>query len=111
MSRAETDRLRVITQLLLDHDLWHLRAAAEALARSKAQLAEIGTSGHCGDLPLVAHAQAELTYQRWADQRRSELNLVIARQTAEWLAARERAKRSFGRDEVLQGLSRRSARP
>jgi hypothetical protein len=49
----------------------------------------------------------QLVYDRWADVRRAELNLVIARQTAEMLEARSEAGTAFGRLQALQGLAKR----
>lgn len=100
-------RLTDLAQLTLDHRLGQMRAATQALDRSKTQLAAISEGARPAELPLVAGAQAEWTYQRWADLRKSELNLVIARQTAACLAARDEAKTAFGRLEALRGLSRR----
>jgi hypothetical protein len=48
-----------------------------------------------------------LAYDRWADVRRSELNLVIARQTAEWIETRVEAGTALGRLQALQGLEKR----
>lgn len=102
------DRLGQVAQVTLDHRLGLMRAATAALDRSKAQLATINAAGSPADLPLVASARAEWTYQRWADLRRGELNLVIARQTADRLTALDAAKTAFGRLEALRGLARSS---
>lgn len=59
------------------------------------------------DLGLAASGQVALRYQQWADLRRSELNTVLARQTAEWLAAREEARLAFGKTEALSGIAAR----
>jgi hypothetical protein len=48
-----------------------------------------------------------MRYALWADQRRSEINLVLARQTVEWVEARQEAARAFGRNQVLQKLRER----
>lgn len=100
-------RLQDLAQLTLDHRLGQMRTATQALDRSKAQLAAISEGARAADLPLVAGARAGLTYQRWADLRKSELNLVIARQSAACLAARDDAKAAFGRLEALRGVSER----
>lgn len=102
---AEIARLTQLAALTLDHRLGQMRAASLALERSRDQLAAISEAGKPADLPLVAGAKAEWAYRRWADQRRSELNLVIARQTADWLTARDAATTAFGRREALQGLA------
>jgi hypothetical protein len=43
-------------------------------------------------------------YQHWADLRRAEINLVLARQTVDWMEARGAAQSAFGRAEVLRQL-------
>ncbi len=107
MSKARNlARLSELAALTLDHRLGQMRAASQALERSRGQLAAINEAAKPADLPLVAGAKAEWAYRRWADQRRSELNLVIARQTADWLTARDEAKTAFGRREALQGVAR-----
>lgn len=106
MSKAkDLARLTELAKLTLDHRLGQMRAASHALERSRDQLAAINEAAKPADLPMVAGARAEWAYRRWADQRRSELNLVIARQTADWLTARDEAKTAFGRREALNGLA------
>lgn len=108
MSRKQDiTRLTDLAQLTLDHRLGQMRTATQALDRSKGQLAAISEGARPADLPLVMGARAEWTYQRWADLRKSELNLVIARQTAACLALRDEAKTAFGRLEALRSLSAR----
>lgn len=112
MSKArDLARLGALAQLTLDHRLALMRAATAALDRSKAQLAALNQPPDPVDLPLVPAARAEWTYQRWADLRRGELNLVIARQTADWLQARDQAKTAFGRMSALQGLAEKLVKP
>ncbi len=106
MSKAkDLSRLTELAALTLDHRLGQMRAASQALERSREQLAAISEAAKPADLPMVVGARAEWAYRRWADQRRSELNLVIARQTAAWLTARDDAKTAFGRREALTGLA------
>jgi hypothetical protein len=100
-------RLSDVAQLMLDHKLAELRAAAEQLERSKMQISAINADARPADLPLGAAEKVGLAYERWADVRRAELNLVIARQTAAWLDAKGEAGTAFGRLQALQGLSRR----
>ena len=45
-----------------------------------------------------------MRYQLWADQRRSAINLILARQTAAWSEARKDAAEAFGRDAVIAKL-------
>jgi hypothetical protein len=109
MSRAkDLTRLAEVAQLMLDHRLGRLRDASAQLDRSRMQLLAINRAAGTADLPLAAAGKVALAYDRWADVRRAELNLVIARQTAEMLEARSDAGIAFGRLQALQGLSRRS---
>ncbi|NJM81760.1 MAG: hypothetical protein HC844_04030 [Tabrizicola sp.] len=51
-----------------------------------------------------------MTYQRWADLRRMELNDVIARQTVTWIEAQAEARLAFGRNQALAGLVERQGK-
>jgi hypothetical protein len=111
MSRgADLSRLEPLAQLLLDRQLADLRAAADRRARSQMQLAALDPAPASGDLSGVAADLVALRYQRWADARRSTLNLQLAEQTADWLAARDAARLAFGRLQALQALAEGKAR-
>lgn len=108
MSRTrDLSRLTDVAQLMLDHRLGALRSATAGLEQSRAQLAAINAAATPADLPPVAAELVSQTYQRWADARRSELNLVIARQTAELLEARDAAGTAFGRLQALRKVAER----
>ena len=96
-----------ISQLMLDQKLAALTRAASAREESKARLAELSQPPAETDLPLAAAAQAGLLYARWAEARRAEINLTLARQTAEWIEARDAARQAFGRADALRRLSDR----
>jgi hypothetical protein len=104
---ADMVRLAELAQLVLDHRLSRLRCAASELERSRMQIAALDQAAAPADLEPVTAERVALTYNRWADQRRSELNLVIARQTADWMEARGEAQTAFGRVQALQGLATR----
>lgn len=104
--RARIGRLQQIGQLMLDLRLTDLRTAAEARERSLDRLAAL-VPAPAPDLDPILAAQAELRYQRWAEQRRAEINLVLARQTAEWMTAQEAARTAFGKTEALRRLKDR----
>lgn len=108
MSRRQ-DLLQItrLAQLLLDHRLTGMRLAAADLARSRVQLQAINASAAPVDLAPVAAGMVEVSYQRWADIRRAELNATIARQTVACLEARTEAKTAFGRVQALQGIAPR----
>ena len=105
MTRRALQPLVGISQLILDAALADLRRAADARDESLARLCDLATVPCPTDLPLAAVAQADLLYARWADARRAEINLTLARQTADWLGARDAARRAFGRADALRKLA------
>ena len=108
MSHAkDLKRLAEVAQLMLDHRLGQLHSAATELERSRMQLSAINEAARPADLEMLTAGKVALTYDRWADQRRAELNLVIARQTVDWMEARGEAQSAFGRVQALQGLATR----
>jgi hypothetical protein len=107
--RSEIAALHGLVQLVLDHQLSVLRAAADRREQSRMQIAALDKASEPSDLPPVAAAQVALRYQLWADVRRSDLNTVLARQTAEWMSAQDDARLAFGRAEALRGIAARIA--
>jgi hypothetical protein len=108
MSKAsDMTRLAELAQLVLDHRLGKLRSAVAELERSRMQIAALDQPAPPQDLEPVTAEKVALTYSRWADQRRAELNLVIARQTVDWIEARGEAQTAFGRVQALKGLATR----
>ena len=108
MSKAkDLSRLAELAQLMLDHRLDQLRTSADLLDQSRMQLGAINQAAKPVDLDPVTAAKVGFGYDRWADVRRAELNLVIARQTAAWLDAQGEARTAFGRMQALQGLAKR----
>jgi hypothetical protein len=111
MSRGkDIARLEGLARLVLDHRLALLRKAAEQRQQSQMQLAALERNEGPSGLDAVAAGQVALRYQRWADVRRTELNAVLARQTAAWLDARHDAQRAFGQAEALAKLAERLGR-
>ena len=68
------------------------------------QLNAISAAAAPADLSPVTAGVVGLAYQRWADIRRSELNAVMARQTAAWIDARAEAAIAFGRTQAMRGI-------
>ncbi|MDZ4096328.1 MAG: hypothetical protein U1D35_15630 [Paracoccaceae bacterium] len=107
MTRTEQmKRLGHLAGLILDLRLSELQAIARARQESLDRLAGLAVSP-AGDLPPLVAAQTDLRYQQWADQRRAEINPVLARQTAAWFVAQDNARAAFGRNEVLRALQDR----
>lgn len=97
-------RLAQISQLILDVKLAGLQKAAVKRQQSLDLLASLNKEHEETDLPPVAAHQALLRYQHWADARRSEINLLLARQTADMHMARDAAGQAFGKDQALRGI-------
>jgi hypothetical protein len=110
MTRArDVATLQGLARLMLDHRLSLLKGAADRREQSRRQIAALDGAEPAAGLPPVTEGQVALRYQRWAEARRSELNIVLARQTAEWIAARDDASHAFGRAEALRGVAARLA--
>lgn len=108
MGGARLRALERLARMKLDADLALLTQAARARAETLAALERLTVRpAEGGDLSPVAAGIAALTYQRWADQRRTEINTRLAKQTAEWMEVRDRAALAFGRVEALGGLAKR----
>jgi hypothetical protein len=106
--KQDLTRLHQISQVLLDARQSHLMNAARARQHSMDQLSGLEEPpAPQGALPEVAAQLASLNYQRWADARRAEINLTLARQTAEWIEARNAARLAFGRCQALNTLQAR----
>lgn len=104
------DPLVRISGLMLEIRLSELHRIAKARAESQARLAGLATPPAEMDLPLAAAEQARLRYEGWAEARRAEINLTLSRQTAEWIEAKQTARRTFGRAEALRSLYDRASR-
>jgi hypothetical protein len=103
-------RLGQLANLLLDSRLAKLQAAARARQETEAQLAGLMTPPPAAaQVSEIASALAGLSYQRWADARRAELNMRLARQTVTWMEAREAAREAFGKKQALGGVAAKLA--
>lgn len=103
MTKTKTlARLGQISKLVLDVKLAALQAAAHRRQQSLDLLANLDGVVAKTDLTPVVAYQAELRYQLWAEARRAEINLVLARQTAEMLVAQDNAGQAFGKDQALR---------
>jgi len=110
MSRDNpVDRLAALGGLILDLRLNALQAAVRARQESLDRLAGLAVAMPDVDLSPVAAHRAEVRYQAWADARRTEINLALARQTARMLEDRDAARQAFGRAQALRALRDRKA--
>jgi hypothetical protein len=108
MKRSRWEPLVAISRLILDVRLAHVDLAAKACEENRARLADLARPSSPSQLPLAVEAQATLRYERWAEARRAEINLALAKSTADWLTARDQARVAFGRAEVLRALAERA---
>lgn len=106
-AKARLAQLQTLAQVTLDARLADLRAAAACREASLARLADLALPVAHADLPPMAAAGIALRYQLWADHRRSEINLALARQTADWIEKRATATRAFGQAQALAALGKR----
>lgn len=102
--REKLAQLHTISQLMLDVRLLALDRAAKARQSSLDHLAELNKPTALTDLNPVIAGEVAVRYQNWADHRRSEVNLILARQTADWVEARHNAAVAFGRSTVIGKL-------
>lgn len=109
-SRTDLSRLQELANLMLDHRLALLKTATEAKSQSEAALAALGAQSPVaeGGLQGMSAALASLAYQRWADTRRAEINLVLAQQTHVWLEQRSAAQTAFGKADALGRLAEKN---
>jgi hypothetical protein len=104
--RERLKRLAEVSSLLLDRRLLALEKAAQARQTSLDRLAELDRPATSADLPPLVVEEIAMRYALWADQRRSDINLTLAKQTAEWVEARQEAAHAFGRNQVLGNLTK-----
>ena len=102
--RDKLAQLSMLCQMVLDTRLIALRQAALARQQSLDHLTELDRPQPETDLSPIIAGEVAIRYQLWADQRRSDINLTLARQTVAWTEARQDAARAFGRDQALNRL-------
>ncbi len=108
--KQQLAKLGQLANLLLDSRLAVLQAAARAKLESEARLAGLMVTPPVAEqISEIAGALAALSYQRWADARRAELNMLLARQTVTWTEARDHACEAFGKKQALGGLATKLA--
>jgi hypothetical protein len=90
--------------MLREAELARLARAAERREGARADLA-----AHDAAAPDAAAASSTVhvsaRHESWRAARRAGLNQILARETAAWFEARDRAARAFGRADVLNRLA------
>ena len=104
-TKASLDRLTTLSDLILDTQLAKLQASAAERNKSLQRLEDLAAPPS-DDADDIARAATLMRYERWADARRREINLVLARQTAVWMEARQNAQMAFGRAAVLKRIQK-----
>lgn len=98
-------RLVTAADVLLDLRLAELRGCARAIAETRARIEILARDPVADpDLPPAVSAQIEHQYRLWADARRVEELQALARQTADWMEAKDRAQTALGRSDILSRL-------
>jgi hypothetical protein len=105
---AQLAALRQLTDLMLDQRLLDLRKAQQAQQETRGLIAALDQISQAADCALPAAARAELLYQSWAEARRKDLNLTLARQSVTEIEARAAASVAFGKQRVVSGLQQRA---
>lgn len=108
-SQSRLAQLKTLAEMVRDLHLAKLHACANARRASLQHLANLQVPA-TDATDTISQAQARLRYENWADTRRAEINLVLARQTAQWLEARQTAQTTFGRAEVLRQLHKKAGK-
>lgn len=104
MTDERLKQLATLSDLIRDRALEDLRRAAAERDMTKAHLAGLAVLPATGLSPLAA-ARAAQAYQQWADERRRQLNIQLARQTVTVMQRQADARQAFGRAEVLHRLA------
>jgi len=105
-NRADLQRLAQIARAGLDRDLAALKVAADRREVLVHRLAGLDPA-IATTLDPVTAARVAATHQIWADARRADINMALARSTAEWLERQDIAREAFGRWQVLSRLTTR----
>jgi hypothetical protein len=105
--REKLDKLHQISQLMLDIRLFALEQAARARQASLDNLADLNKPHPAHDLNPIVAGEVVMRYENWADERRADINMTLARQTATWAEARQEAALAFGKDSVIRKLQDR----
>ncbi|SEN98974.1 hypothetical protein SAMN05216227_103725 [Pseudorhodobacter antarcticus] len=101
---AKLARLQKISDLILDTHLEKLRICAAARNVSIRGLQDLTVQPTIDD--SLQFAQSRMRYEAWADTRRAELNIMLARQTADWLDEKHAAEKAFGRAQNISRLQK-----
>jgi hypothetical protein len=104
---ARITAIAQINELALDQRLSALKAARMARTTTQARIAALDVTEFETGCSVMATAQVALLYQAWSEDRRTQLNLQLARQKVAELEADTAARTAFSKKIALQGLAAR----
>lgn len=100
------ESLKLIANILRDRDLEKMSSAQKERATTEALLNELNKNSSIIYECKIFEAQLTELHNLWMLQRRGLLNRKLAHDTALFFIARDQARKSFGRSEVIDKLSR-----
>lgn len=109
MSSTAVRRLTALTEMLQQVQLAALSQAEATRQCTLAAIARLDQPSVDADLDPVTVGLVQISYARWADQRRVELEKTLMRQTVDCDAAQITARTAFGRHQALQNVAARLA--
>jgi hypothetical protein len=109
MNKDNLRRLVALSTMVQDLRLAELSQAEASRQSTEAAIAGLDQPGLDRDLDPVQAGRVQVAYARWADVRRADLKVTLARQTAICHAAQAQARTAFGRNQALTTLAARAA--
>lgn len=106
---TDLKRLATITDTALSGAQARMHQINSQEAALQQQLAELSrrSTAHTSLDSLAVQAGADVRWQVWADRRREEINLEMARLRAMKEEARHALRKAFGKDQAMQHLLRK----
>ncbi|MGP3696748.1 hypothetical protein [Rhodobacter sp. NSM] len=104
--KSDIEKIAALTRMVLDLRLAELSRVARQRQECLDRLQAL-EAAPVDDIDPIVAARANLRYQAWADGRRAEINLTLARQSADWTKKSASARTAFARSEALRLLKAR----
>ncbi len=110
MNQEGLRRLVALSTMVQDLRLAELSQAEAARQSTVSAIAGLDQPAVDADVDPVQAGRVQVAYARWADVRRAELKVTLARQAAICRAAQSQAQTAFGRNQALSTLAARLAK-
>lgn len=107
MNRDALKRLVALSTMVQDLRLAELSQAEAARQSTLAAIAGLDLPTTDPSLDPVQAGRVAVAYARWADTRRADLKVTLARQSQVCAVAQGEARVAFGRNQALAGLAAR----